>query len=1210
MIKISVIIPVYNMADYIQGCLNSLTCQTLNEFEAICVDDGSSDRSADIVTEYSQKDSRVRLIRFKENRGVFAARNCALESARGEFVAFLDPDDWYPEPDILEAMYTAAKEHNIDICGGGWTNHYPDKAPQTKFGGTLWGLSCFDNPGVINYKDYQFDFGYQRFIYRTALLRKHNITFPPYTRYQDPPFFVRAMTAAGRFYGMNRSTYNYRASYKTVDFAKNGYRKALDLIKGMRDNIEFSKHAGFERLHTLMYDRCNNMTNCFAAAIRNSEEAFVGVCGLELLIDKEVVERNRSLVTSGIRPYMRALQELFQEKNWVDSGLVDFKTIRTALDYYADYVSDGDSEDARRHVVARFWRAAQRPAGTPKVSILIPAYNVQDSVGASIESALGQTMSDIEIICVDDGSTDCTWDVICNYARRDCRVVPIRHNRNLGLYMARKTAVLSAVGEYMACLDSDDILPVNACADACRCAADSGADIVQGHVEIVNVGKFPESRLDWIRKLTVPYPTCLDGKDLLAKMFIDRNIGTSVWGKIYARALLLKAFNALGNVRITMAEDIMASFAIATFARKYAPQNSPFYKYSYGTGITGKAELTLDQYKAQCCGTDVIPELKRFKDEYGANNPMLNKAFTAVRSRLLNDAYGRVESFLPIKSLQREGMRHFADKIGALEFVKYLAERFFGNRAALIQRLDYLEFVPRIKAKRLKTIGIFYFHLTQGGVQRVISLLVPMFQHMGYKIVMFLEKKINGACFSLPDTVELVYLPESQTTTSSNIAHRLELLAQEIQALGVDVMYYHANSSHIMQWDLLVCKLVSKIPFVLHYHSCVGQSLCAMQTVPAFSCLAAHMRMCDKVIALGRIDELYFKSQGVDAVYIPNPPAEELYSGVSRPSNLDRKTILWCARISWEKHPLDPIVIFDKIHRHIPDARLVIVGGGAQPIVAAMEKRIKELGLGKYIEMTGGQNDTYQYYRTATAFLMTSSFEGFPMTLLEAGAFGVPTVMYSLPFLEMVRGNKGIAQVAQGDINEAASALCRILSDESIYRTMSEENYRHTSDFLTFNQDAAWQKVFFDITERASDCDERDKSLTCGYNDVKILLEELQYCYKIGFNAFIGKIRNLDRELKRLVGDSKDLKAKNENLQKTVNLYNCRLLQRESNLRNLSKEISALHNSESYRVGMFVTWPARKAWGGVKCLRENGFKYTAKHAAGKVLRLFGSTCRW
>ena len=84
MITISIVIPVYNMADYITACLDSLAVQTLKEYEAICVDDGSTDDSAKLVEEYSKRDSRVRLIRFGENRG-------ALECAEGEFVAFLDP---------------------------------------------------------------------------------------------------------------------------------------------------------------------------------------------------------------------------------------------------------------------------------------------------------------------------------------------------------------------------------------------------------------------------------------------------------------------------------------------------------------------------------------------------------------------------------------------------------------------------------------------------------------------------------------------------------------------------------------------------------------------------------------------------------------------------------------------------------------------------------------------------------------------------------------------------------------------------------------------------------------------------------------------------------------------------------------------------------------------------------------------------------------
>ncbi|MCR5751562.1 MAG: glycosyltransferase [Kiritimatiellae bacterium] len=1197
MIKISIVIPVYNMADYITVCLDSLAVQTLKEYEAICVDDGSTDDSAKLVEEYSKRDSRVRLIRFGENRGVFAARNKALECAEGEFVAFLDPDDWYPEPDILETMYVTAKKNDVDICGGGWTNHYPDKEPQTKFGGTLWGLGCFERPGVIDYKDYQFDFGYQRFIFKTALLRKHNITFPPYTRFQDPPFFVRAMAAAGRFYGMNRSTYNYRASYKTVDFSKNDYKKARDLIKGVRDNIDFSKSMGLELLHTLMYDRCNNMTNCFADAIRNNEEAFIGVCGLELALDKEIIERNKSRVTSGMRPYTRSLQELFQEKTWMDSGLSDFKTIRTVLDYYAEYVEGGASEEMRNRVIGHFWLAAKRPAGTPRVSILIPAYNVEDSVGASIESALAQTMSDIEVICVDDGSTDQTWDVICNYAKKDDRVIPVRHNRNLGLYMARKTAVFLAVGEYMTCLDSDDLMTVNACADAYACALETGADIVQGQIEIKNVNNFPESRLEWIRKLTRPYPSVMDGKNVLGAMFVDRNMGTNLLAKMYSRKLIQKAFSSLSDIKITMAEDVMASFAIATFARKYCPIDKPVYLYTYGTGITGKSELTLEQYRAQCCGVDVVPEIKRFIGAEGAGHPLRERAYWHLRKRLLDDAYGRVESFLSTREQQCEGLRYFAARIGVLEFVKYLAERFFGNRAALILRLDYLGFIPKIKAKKIRTVGILYHHLTPGGIQRVIALHIPMFQRMGYKIVLFLEKTFDETCYRVPDGVEFVYLPESPRASAASIAQRLEALAREISSHGVDVMYYHPYNSHIMQWDLMVCKLVCKIPLIMHYHNCVGLTLYTYQTVPVFSCLAARARMCDKVIALSRIDAMYFQSQGVDAQYMPNPVSEQLFA-LPRSSNWDCKTILWCARISWEKHPLDPIMIFDRVHRRMPDTRLVIVGGGKTEIIGTMKKRIEELGLSDCIELAGEQKNPYPYYQKATAFLMTSVFEGFPMTLLESGALGIPTVMYSLPFLEAVRGNEGIVQVAQGDIGEAANALCGILSDKSTYRHMSEVNFQHTNYFAQYDQESAWRKVFLGLTDKSDgDLDSAAKGeYDC--EDVRILLEELQYCYQNGFNAMMGKIKRLEGDLKKQTDCNNDQVKKNSATQKE-------LLGAKVQMGKLRQEVRALQSSEAYRTGMFITWPARKAWGGVKCWRDNGFKYTVKHFFGKIARRLG-----
>jgi len=110
---VSIIIPVYNAEKYLHRCLDSVLSQTYTNFEAILVDDGSPDRSGEICDEYAQKDSRIRVI-HKKNGGVASSRQCGLDNARGEYIIYVDPDDWV-EPDMLATMYGKAKEENADL---------------------------------------------------------------------------------------------------------------------------------------------------------------------------------------------------------------------------------------------------------------------------------------------------------------------------------------------------------------------------------------------------------------------------------------------------------------------------------------------------------------------------------------------------------------------------------------------------------------------------------------------------------------------------------------------------------------------------------------------------------------------------------------------------------------------------------------------------------------------------------------------------------------------------------------------------------------------------------------------------------------------------------------------------------------------------------------------------------------------------------------
>lgn len=114
MIKVSIIIPIYNAQTYLKKCLDSVTGQTLREIEIILINDGSSDNSLNICKEYARKDKRIKVI-DKKNEGVSKARNTGLLYAKGEYISFIDSDDWV-EPNMIEELYNSATVNNAEFC--------------------------------------------------------------------------------------------------------------------------------------------------------------------------------------------------------------------------------------------------------------------------------------------------------------------------------------------------------------------------------------------------------------------------------------------------------------------------------------------------------------------------------------------------------------------------------------------------------------------------------------------------------------------------------------------------------------------------------------------------------------------------------------------------------------------------------------------------------------------------------------------------------------------------------------------------------------------------------------------------------------------------------------------------------------------------------------------------------------------------------------
>lgn len=123
-IKVSIVVPVFNAEQYLEHCLESLSSQTLDEIEILVIDDGSTDKSVAIISQYSQRDSRIQLI-CKPNSGVSDTRNVGLTEAKGQFIGFVDADDWV-DPSTYEVMYQQAMTLKVDIVRCGLTMNRED----------------------------------------------------------------------------------------------------------------------------------------------------------------------------------------------------------------------------------------------------------------------------------------------------------------------------------------------------------------------------------------------------------------------------------------------------------------------------------------------------------------------------------------------------------------------------------------------------------------------------------------------------------------------------------------------------------------------------------------------------------------------------------------------------------------------------------------------------------------------------------------------------------------------------------------------------------------------------------------------------------------------------------------------------------------------------------------------------------------------------
>ena len=250
----------------------------------------------------------------------------------------------------------------------------------------------------------------------------------------------------------------------------------------------------------------------------------------------------------------------------------------------------------------------------PAISVIVPVYNTEKYLSACLDSVLSQSMTDFEIIAVNDASTDDSPRILQEYAGRDPRIRIENHEKNKGLLAARLTGIRAARGKYIMFLDSDDCFIPGVLKTVLQTAEKTGADIVHFSREFrLRTGKGKGKLIKFSR----PYHRELRGAEVF-KYFEEDSCNWMLCEKLYQADLCRKAAEFIPDQFCLMAEDVCFYTICIFFAKHYVPLNKPGYTYYIDSGITSAKKNALEKFVNRQSPFQALRTVRNFLQQQGA----------------------------------------------------------------------------------------------------------------------------------------------------------------------------------------------------------------------------------------------------------------------------------------------------------------------------------------------------------------------------------------------------------------------------------------------------------------------------------------------------------------------------------------------------------------------------------------------------------------
>ncbi len=696
----------------------------------------------------------------------------------------------------------------------------------------------------------------------------------------------------------------------------------------------------------------------------------------------------------------------------------------------------------------------------PFISVVISLFNDSQTINSLMDIMCSQPFDDIEYICVDDCSTDDTISILEQYARSNPKITIIQNDKSIGLSASRMKAISTSIGKYVMPFNGSDAIQPECFKKTYDFINGKEADVLQYSIRVNKYISGSTDRTEANRN-TILCPSIIgsvsEAESIAKTVFLrDKSFKNYLQNKAYNGDIARKVANEIianGIVNCDYCFNLLFSLEAKSYIGIRDIMNTC---NANDSSVFGK-RIDLNGFEArQSPGffrTNLSDRLNECENDYSDvvldfQRHSICDALNELRFLRENDLSAGFERIINAWSL--EGVADALSCASIQKKCEYLD---------LITKTGYFTSTKKTADKKI-TIASYYPKLTNGGIERVMCNICSQLAeatddngNLKYKVILITdhqnETENNIEEYEYSNKVIRERIPS--IIEGESFKQRFLSWNRIINQYDVDIVVGNMWASSAFLADAICIKGNPKRPFLVqHFHNFVGELFRFRNALAEYT--TKYWQFIDGVIVLSETDKEFVKSFTSTVEYIPNPMTFEPV----RPNGAHGSNVLWAGRFAKEKRPVDAVLTAYEVIKEAPEAKFYIVGSGKEYIEEEVNKLINELKLENNIIVTGFSDDVGEFYKNAAVFVSTSSTEGYGLTLYEAISFGVPVIMYDLPWLSLVEDGRGVVTVSQNDTIGLATEIVKVLKNDEHRNELSKSAFEHAKDMHKMDIVGLW----------------------------------------------------------------------------------------------------------------------------------------------------------